>query len=485
MQGGGHTLRRSSRLPLTLPILVTTPEQDANFSEVCETLVVSAHGCSMRSPVPLEAGIPVHLQSKEGRKAMAHVVDCQPMSSNQRGWKLAASLDRPENFWGLKSCPDDWVRLFQMPTSGEQRFLRKLTKVPKALSQSPEQVVSSLESAPHNSRARSSEDSLVSELIQPLQAEVSELREKLSRTESKRSSFEVSLSQIPPELEEQLWARLRQDLGEQVQRQTREASEQVFGAAKITIEQKIAEAQQEFRQRLVPELKAVENRALELSKGMAERVQQQFQAGEESLQQQLLDAGVSLEQRSDDFFRSLQQRLGEEHNAYRREVQQVQSAASSEWSRLQAQITDFDGRIGKLDEAARRLESDLDAHLALLASDIVFHARTQLESAVDVVLKELGTRNAKELGSQLDGACEQLRVTQKGIEASISELLRTRVAETLMSFGETMEELARDSVGRWRVALAKDLTSLVNILGEQFRSETASETKRGRQLSAD
>jgi hypothetical protein len=484
MQGGAHTQRRSSRLPLTLPILVTTPEQDGNFSEVCETLVVSAHGCSMRSPVPLEAGIPVHLQSKEGRKAMAHVVDCQPMSSNQRGWKLAASLDRPENFWGLKSCPDDWVRLLQMPTSGEQRFLRKLNKGPKTLNQSPEQAAPSLDASRH-SRTGFSEDSLVSELIQPLQAEVAELKQKLSRTESKRSSFEVSLSQIPPELEEQLWARLRQDLGEQVQRQTREASEQVFGAAKITIEQKIAEAQQEFRQRLVPELKAVENRALELSKGLAERVQQQFQAGEENLQQQLLDAGVSLEQRSDDFFRSLQQRLGEEHNAYRREVQQVQSAASSEWSRLQTQVTDLDGRMGKLDEAARRLESDLDAHLALLASDIVFHARTQLESAVDVVLKELGTRNAKELGSQLEGACEQLRVTQKGIEASIAELLRTRVAETLMSFGETMEELARDSVGRWRVALAKDLTSLVNILGEQFRSETVAESKRGRQLSAD
>jgi hypothetical protein len=481
MQGAAHTLRRSSRVPLTLPILVTTPGQDANFSEVCETMVVSAHGCSMRSPVPLEAGLPVHLHSKEGRKAMAHVVDCQPMNSGQKGWKLAAALDRPENFWGLKSCPDDWVPLLQMPVSNDQRFLRKLTKGPKT----SEQVRPVLGGDPQDSRGKSSGDSIVSEFIQPLQAELAELREKLVQADSKRSRFEVSLSEIPPELEEQLWARLRQDLGEQVQRQTREASEQVFGAAKITIEQKIAEAQQEFRQRLVPELKAVENRAQELANGIAETVRRQFQGGEENLQQQLADAGMALARRNDEFFRSLQQRMGEEHNAYRREVQQVQAAANSEWSRLQTQIGDLDGRITKLDDAARRLESDLDSHLALLASDIVFHARTQLESAVDVVLKELGTRNAKELGTQLDSACEQLRVTQKGIEASISELLRTRVAETLLSFGETMEELARDSVGRWRVALAKDLTSLVNILGEQYRSEAGSEIKRGQQLSAD
>ena len=485
MQGGAHSLRRSSRIPLTLPILVTTPGQDANFSEVCETMVVSAHGCSMRSPVPLEAGVPVHLQSKEGRKTMAHVVDCQPMNSNQKGWKLAASLDRPENFWGLKSYPDDWVPLLQMPVSSDQRFVRKLTKGPKVVDRSAEQATPGFEADPHNSRGHSFSDPLVTELIQPLQTEIAQLKEKLAQADSKRSRFEVSLSEIPPELEEQLWTRLRQDLGEQVHRQTREASEQVFGAAKITIEQKIAEAQQEFRQRLVPELKAVENRAQELTKGIVESVRQQFQAGEQTLEQQLADAGIVLERRNDEFFRSLQQRLGEEHNAYRREVQQVQSAANSEWSRLQTQIGEVDGRIAKLDEAARRLESDLDAHLALLASDIVFHARTQLESAVDVVLKELGTRNAKELGTQLDAACEQLRVVQKGIEASISELLRTRVAETLLSFGETMEELARDSVGRWRVALAKDLTSLVNILGEQFRSEAASEVRRGQPRSAD
>jgi hypothetical protein len=71
-------LRRSSRLPIALPILVTSLEPDSGFSEVCETLVVSAHGCAMRSSMKLDAGVPVQFQSKDGRWTMAHIVDCQP-----------------------------------------------------------------------------------------------------------------------------------------------------------------------------------------------------------------------------------------------------------------------------------------------------------------------------------------------------------------------------------------------------------------------
>jgi hypothetical protein len=52
-------VRRSSRVPIALPILVTSLDPGANFSEVCETLVVSAHGCAMRAPVKLDAGVTV------------------------------------------------------------------------------------------------------------------------------------------------------------------------------------------------------------------------------------------------------------------------------------------------------------------------------------------------------------------------------------------------------------------------------------------
>ena len=96
-------IRRSSRLPIALPILVTSLEPESGFSEVCETLVVSAHGCAMRSSMKLDAGVPVQFQSIDGRWTMAHIVDCQPMDSDQQGWKLGARLDQPDNFWGLES----------------------------------------------------------------------------------------------------------------------------------------------------------------------------------------------------------------------------------------------------------------------------------------------------------------------------------------------------------------------------------------------
>jgi len=56
-------------------------------------------------------------------------------------------------------------------------------------------------------------------------------------------------------------------------------------------------------------------------------------------------------------------------------------------------------------------------------------------------------------------------------------LLKTEVAGTLLSFGQTMEELAQDSVGRWRHALAKDLNSLAKTLGGQFRLDETSDSK--------
>ena len=86
--------RRSSRVPANIPVLVTSLAPGARFSEICETLVVNAHGCAIRSPMKLETGVPVHLHSEEGRQIKAQVVSCQPMGPNQSGWRLGARLER-------------------------------------------------------------------------------------------------------------------------------------------------------------------------------------------------------------------------------------------------------------------------------------------------------------------------------------------------------------------------------------------------------
>lgn len=445
--------RRSSRLPIALPILVTSLEPDSGFSEVCETLVVSAHGCSMRSSMKLDAGVPVQFQSEDGRWTMAHIVDCQPMDSDQQGWKLGAKLDQPANFWGLETSPEDWSQLSGASDRSKQ---------------------------PSNGKRPSENGQLRSaliELVEPLQAEIKELGEKLAQATTRRSQFDISLSHIPPEVEEKLLVRLREDLGVQVLRQTSQQSEQVLEAAKEAIGKKIAQAHNDFREQIARDLQAVEQRAHGFSKEITEVVQNHLDSGAERFQQQVMETGIRLERRSEECLRSLQQRLSEEHEKYREEMHKAQAAVAAESSRLQAQNADLATRMAKLDESAHRLESDLDSRLVQMGSDIISGARTQLEKALDAVLKELGTRNSQELGKQRDDACEHLKSVQKGIESSISQLLKSEVTGSLLSFGQTMEELAQDSVGQWRQALARDLSSFATTLGRQLRPNGTSKNR--------
>jgi len=459
------TLRRSSRVPIALPILVTSLEPGAQFSEVCETMVVSAHGCAMRSPTKLEAGVPLHFHSQDGRETTAQVVYCQPIGSEQ-GWRLGTRLERPDNFWGLKSCPKDWA---QLPPPPEGKLApRPLNNNMHVMA--PDHAAAYVKIALDRIRKQLSDDHLkvvLAELVQPIQAEVAGLKEKLTRG-AKPNRFEVSLSQIPPELEQQLELRLRKDLGPQVLREAREQSEQVLQAAKAAIEQKTRETHDEFRQRVSLELQAVEKQARGLSTDVDHNFREHLNRGLGELHLEVVDAGNRLKRLSDDLLGVMERNLGEEYDVRRRELEQVQAVVASESSRLQEQIADLDRRMATLNESARRLEAGLDQRLSRLASDTVRTARGQLESAMEAALNELSTRNAQQLGHQLDEASANLKIMQKGIEGSVSESLSIHVAHTLQSFEHSMEELAEQSVERWRLAFAGGLNSLIRNLGEQF-----------------
>ena len=213
-----HT-RRSSRVPVRVPVRVTSLEPNPKFSEVCETLVVSAHGCALRFPVQLDAGSALRLHNRGGRETTAYVVFCQPMGSDGQGFRLGAQLDRPENFWGLESYPDDW-KVLEIPAPAPQQSRKKLSAKTIVVDQpvdQPRVEQSMVQQPPVPSRAsrevlakieeQLSEDRLrgvLATLVRPLQEEVSELRDKLANN-AKRNRFEVSLGYIPPELEEKLW----------------------------------------------------------------------------------------------------------------------------------------------------------------------------------------------------------------------------------------------------------------------------------------
>src|SRR5215475_9469877 len=301
-------LRRSSRVPTNLPILVTTLA-GSHFSEVCKTLVVNAHGCAVLSPMKFDAGVPLSFKSKDGRETTAHVVSCEPMGPGNHTWRLGAKLDRPENFWGLRDCPADWVT----PAGPLSAKLQQITSPaatltpPKANGQAsiPPEVMLDLVARKLEAPLRR----MISESIAPLQAEIAAVKETLARREANPSRFEVSLSQIPPELEQQLEQRLKKDVGPKALEEARNQYAHLLEGAKAAIGQRTNEGYEDFRRRAAEELKSVERRAQEVSTRISATAQEQMRVGVEGFQQKLLEGGNSLKRLSDELLEFLQQNL--------------------------------------------------------------------------------------------------------------------------------------------------------------------------------
>ena len=465
----GHSvIRRSSRVPIQVPVLVTSMEPNTQFSEICETLVVSAHGCALRLPLKLNTGSALRLHGQGGQQATAYVVFCQP---DGQGFRLGAQLDRPENFWGLESCPDDW-RVLEMPAPAAQQAPKKLVAKssllhqPQTPSRIPRDVLDTVKEQLSEDRLRG----ILAKFVQPLQTEVTELRERLAAN-AKRNRFEVSLGYIPPELEEKLWERLRHELGTRVLEQTRQQSAEMLGSAKTAMEEKIGAALTEFRHRLAGELHAVEQRAQLLSKELTTTTQQHVRVGIEKLQRQALEAGANLDAQGEKLLCSLQEQLAESHEVHRRKIEQAQADAAAKAFQLQSEVSDLGRRMAALNESVRRLESDLDAHLERIAAEIISGAEGQIESAGALALKNLQARGSNEIETRLSEMCGHLRTIQNRIEDSFSASVTARGEDVVLSTAQQFEELAQQSTEKWRLALAKDLNSVANVLGQQLRQE--------------
>ncbi len=458
------SLRRSSRVPATVPILVTSLD-GAHFSDVCETLVVNAHGCAIRSRVKLDAGVQLHFHTKEGRVTTGQVVSCQPMESDSQSWRLGAQLDQPGNFWGLQNFPKDW----------SVALTSALPKIPQLAMPAQSSVqVSGVPSEWSEARPKLSEEhvrKVIVELVRPLHAEVAAMKEKLARGEANRSRFDVSLSSIPPELEQQLEQRLRQDLGPKVIEEARQQSTRMLSATKAAIEEMVLEVHQEFRRRSKEELDVVEQRAGQVSAHIVENVREQLRDGVGDLQRKLVDGRNQLRRISDELLVSLQTSLNDEHNRRRGELEQHRVEVAAESLRLHEQIEQLDSRITTLDESVRSWEAGLNERLGQMAGDVVKNTGNEIEGVANGILQELKTRSAQELGNQMDEAVGDMRIVQKGIVASVSESLKAQSADALQDFEHSLDELAHSSIERCRNRIATGLNAVVKNLGEQFQVE--------------
>ncbi len=464
-------LRRSSRVPTAVQILVTTLE-GKHFSDVCETLVVNAHGCAILTRVKLETGVPLHFHSKDGRETTAHVVSCQPIGTDHRRWRLGAKLDRPENFWGLRDCPKDWALSSPIAKPGPLQIL-KPTNAP-SYRELPEQLQPAQETALER-LARQMDvhvKRMVAESVRPLQAEIAALNERLAQREANPSRFEVSLSSIPPELEQQIESRLKKDLAPRVVDGAREQSALLLASAKAMIDQQTNEAHEKVLRAVAEEVKVVEKRAQEISTYISENTQEYLRCGLEDYHRKLLEGGNSLKRLSEELLEFLQQTLIAEHDTRRGDLEQLRTAITSESARLQEQVAYLDTRIASLDQSARCLESGLDQRLSRISSETVRDTRSQFESAANEILEELTARGVRLLREQLEETRGNIKKVEEGIVASASETLKGQSANTLQAFEQSTEHLAKLAVERWRQKLEAGLNVLTKNLNEQFQLES-------------
>jgi len=169
-------------VPTAVQILVTSLE-GTHFSEVCETLVVNAHGCAILTRVKLDTGVPLNLHSKDGRETTAHVV------SASRSTQITGTGDWERSstgpiISGLEDCPKDWV-----------------FPAPVAAGEAPQTLKSTNTSASHQLSGQGSQPSeamldrvarqldaqvkkAIAESLRPLQAEVMALKEPGGATRS-------------------------------------------------------------------------------------------------------------------------------------------------------------------------------------------------------------------------------------------------------------------------------------------------------------
>jgi hypothetical protein len=101
--------RRSERVKLTVPVLVTTSTVDGReVQEFAETAIVNAHGGLFRSTLEFMVAQPMVLTNlNTNLKESARVVHAEPLETG--GFGVAFEFDNaaPE-FWHVEAAPDDW-----------------------------------------------------------------------------------------------------------------------------------------------------------------------------------------------------------------------------------------------------------------------------------------------------------------------------------------------------------------------------------------
>jgi hypothetical protein len=116
-----HAIRRSTRLPLEVPVLLTSLDAAVTYSEQCNTTLVNAHGCGLIVPRVLAHGIQVRLEIVSAKRhTTARVAEVVPLGGDPETWLVGLELEVPGNFWGIEYAPTDW-KIEEIPSPAAQQ----------------------------------------------------------------------------------------------------------------------------------------------------------------------------------------------------------------------------------------------------------------------------------------------------------------------------------------------------------------------------
>jgi hypothetical protein len=125
--------RRSTRLRVEIPMVVTSMDRRNPFSAPCVALVVSPQGCGFRTSQSLPLETPVLLSAlPDGASASARVASCLPLGIDGKCFLIGIALYNHGNIWGIANPPEDWNCAQNANSASADGAAKSVTKTKEA-----------------------------------------------------------------------------------------------------------------------------------------------------------------------------------------------------------------------------------------------------------------------------------------------------------------------------------------------------------------
>lgn len=101
--------RRTTRIPLRIPVVIVIEEGGQHRSQEAWTMIVNVHGAKIECPRRFGMQEAVTIQVPfNGRSQTGKVVWSKSERNESGNYEFGVELDQPENLWGVMFPPSDW-----------------------------------------------------------------------------------------------------------------------------------------------------------------------------------------------------------------------------------------------------------------------------------------------------------------------------------------------------------------------------------------